>query len=207
MKYSDIKPKNIYYVDFEPTKGNEFRGNHLALVLKLNKDKRTVVVLPLTSSPSGVGGNKISLGFIASLPANLKSSETFAVLDQMRTVDYARFKQIDEKGKPIFPNIPDKLYLDIWVSISNETLFNITLDDKKYIYETLYFQALGKKIQDLAYNIIKERKKVTYVNNISSIEAEIIAIINSAPYWSWESHVNKDVGEIIRELLKKALTN
>ena len=203
MKYSDIKPQNIYYVDFEPTKGNEFRGNHLALVLKLNKDKRTAVVLPLTSSPSGVGGNKISLGFITSLPTNLKTSKTFAVLDQTRTVDYTRFKQIDEKGKPIFPNIPNKLYLDILVSISSETLFNIPLDEKLYIYENLYFQVLSKKIQDLAYHIIKERQKSDCVKNIASIEAEILEIINSVPRWSWESHVNKDVGEIIHEILKK----
>ena len=173
------------------------------MVLKLNKDKRTAVVLPLTSLVSGVGGNKISLGFIASLPVNLRAAETFAVLDQIRTVDYTRFKRLDEKGKPVFSSITDKLYLDILINISSEALFNIPIDDKIYVYETLYFQALGRKLQDLAYNIIREHKKSPCVKNIESIEAEILEIINSVPQWLWENHVNKDAGEVIHEIIKK----
>ena len=40
MRYSDIKEKYVYYVDFNPVKACEFNNNHLAVVLKKNNDKK-----------------------------------------------------------------------------------------------------------------------------------------------------------------------
>jgi len=204
MKYSDIKPKHIYYVMFDPVQGNEFRGNHLALVLKLNKDKRTAVVLPLTSSPQGAGGNKISLGYILSLPANLRKTETFAILDQVRTVDFTRFKQADEKGKFILPVIDGNLFLKIWINIFSESIFNIALDDKIHISELLYSQSLGAKLQDLAYNLKKEiNSSAPDMEKILGIENKIIEIINNVPGGAWEDYVNADIAKIIFKILEK----
>jgi len=204
MKYSDIKPTHIYYVRFDPVEGNEFRGHHLAIVLKLNKDKRTAMVLPLTSSSQGAGGNKISLGYISSLPSNLRKTETFAILDQTRTVDFKRFKQADEKGKFITPTIDNKLFFKIWISVLSEELFDIPEDEKIHIHEILYSQALGSKIQELAYSIVKEKKLATPdVDKISSIENKIIEIINTVPHDAWENYVNADVAKTIFEFLKK----
>lgn len=53
MKFSDIKVKHIYNVIFDPVRDCEFNGKHLALVLKQNNDKRTFIVMPLTSEPNG----------------------------------------------------------------------------------------------------------------------------------------------------------
>ena len=202
MNYSDIKPKQIYYVNFAPVVGNEFNGNHLALVLKLNKDKRTAVVLPLTSSPQGVGGNKVSLGCILSLPANLRETETFAILDQIRTVDFKRFRQANEKGKFVTPIVEDRLFFKIWGSILSEALFNISIDEKIHIYEILYSQSLGAKIEDLVYSIIKEKKVVSSDRDkILNIKNSIIEIINIVPYGAWNNYVNADIAEIINEIL------
>jgi len=201
---NNIEPKHIYYVTFDPVKGNEFSGKHLALVLKLNKDNRTAVVLPLTSSPQGVGGNKKSLDYILSLPSNLRETETYAILDQIRTVDFKRFTQAKDKGKFITPIVENKLFKKIWIIILEEGLYNVPEDDKIHIYEKLYSKALVTKVQNLAYGIIKEKKVATPdMRKISSIENEIIEIINKVPYGAWENHISADAVEIIHEILKK----
>ena len=61
MKASDIKVGYIYYVDYEPVRNGEFNGVHLSVVLKMNSDRYTFVVMPLTSSANGNGVNKIIL--------------------------------------------------------------------------------------------------------------------------------------------------
>ena len=68
MRFSDVKERYLYYVDFDPVRYCEFNGNHLAVVLKKNNDKRTAIVMPLTSRENGVGTNKILIDNIEDLP-------------------------------------------------------------------------------------------------------------------------------------------
>lgn len=85
MKYSDINIGSIYNVDFDPVRPCEFDKLHLALVLKKNNDKKTAIVLPLTSASNGNNVNKINLGKLDCLPSSLKTADTYAVYNQIRT--------------------------------------------------------------------------------------------------------------------------
>ena len=106
MKYSDIKEKYVYYVDFNPVRACEFNNNHLAVVLKKNNDKKTAIVMPLTSRENGVGTNKMLLPTINDLPARLKGDDSYAVYDQVRSVNYNRFQ-------PVFENTTGMVVVDV----------------------------------------------------------------------------------------------
>lgn len=98
MKAQDIKVGHIYYVDFEPTRKGEFDKNHMALVLKKTVNEITFIVIPLTSNQSGLGINKVELEITSQLPKNLQSKKTYAVYDQIRTVNASRFHPLLENG-------------------------------------------------------------------------------------------------------------
>ncbi len=133
MRTSKIKVGHAYYVDFEPTRKGEFGGTHLAIVLKKNHDKISFVIVPTTSKNSGIGINKISLGKLDCLPDNINEDETYVVIDQVRTVDASRFRNLKDKNKVIEAVIPrDKLNLiyrevikDFLHDVPNEELINI----------------------------------------------------------------------------------
>lgn len=124
MKTKDIKVGHVYYVDFEPTRKNEFNKKHLAVVLKKNADKITFVVIPLTSKDTGVNVNKLSLGYLECLPERLRSKETFAVYDQVRTLNANRFEAIYDKNEIIDVALPEKelktLYKQIIIDILHD---------------------------------------------------------------------------------------
>lgn len=64
--------------------------------LKVRKYK----LMPLTSASNGNGINKIHVGQILSLPASLRSNDTYAVFNQVRTVNASRFISLKE-GKTV----------------------------------------------------------------------------------------------------------
>ncbi len=94
MKASDIQVGHIYYVDYEPTRRGEFGKLHMCVVIKKNNDLITFVTVPLTSQEDAPYDNKFSLGIIDSLPDNLREKESFAVLDQIRTLNASRFRKL-----------------------------------------------------------------------------------------------------------------
>lgn len=96
MRFSDIKVGCVYNVIFEPVRNGEFGGKHLAVVLKKNNDKATFIVMPFTSAPNGVGLNKVKLGIMDGLPLSLKCNDTYAVYNQIRTVNADRFIALKE---------------------------------------------------------------------------------------------------------------
>jgi PemK-like protein. len=101
MQFSDILVQHLYFVNFDPVQQCEFDRQHLALVLKRNNDNRTFVVMPLTSQPNGDGVNKKRLGMISMLPPNLATNVTYAVFNQVRTVNASRFSSIKNGGTPV----------------------------------------------------------------------------------------------------------
>lgn len=131
MKASDIKVGNIYYVDFEPSRKKEFNGHHMALVLKKNINEITFIVIPMTSNKDGIGKNKISLGVIESLPERLKADnhESYAVYDQVRTINASRFSNIiSDKGEIMEATLDkDKLTM-VYKAIIKNLIYD--LDDK-----------------------------------------------------------------------------
>ena len=57
--------------------------------------------MPLTSSPNGNGINKIFTGKILTLPSSLRTNDTYAVLNQIRTLNASRFISLKEGRETI----------------------------------------------------------------------------------------------------------
>ena len=159
MRFSDIKVGYIYNVIFDPVRDCEFDGKHLAVVLKRNNDKATFIVMPLTSAPNGVGVNKIKLGAMNSLPSSLKTNDTYAVYNQVRTVNADRFIALKEgsavKECPMEKHIFHKL---LFLSL-REMVYSIPQEDRIEILKSVYEAELISKAKDIAYQIVKLRKE------------------------------------------------
>ena len=158
MRFSDIKVGYIYNVIFNPVRDCEFDGKHLAVVLKRNNDKATFIVMPLTSAPNGVGVNKIKLGAMNSLPSSLKTNDTCAVYNQVRTVNADRFIALKEgsavKECPMEKHIFHKLLL---LGL-REMVYSIPQEERIEILKSVYEAELISKAKDIAYQIVKIRK-------------------------------------------------
>lgn len=183
MRYSDIKERYIYYVQFNPIKGNEFRNNHLSVVLKKNNDKRTAIVMPLTSSESGQGENKILLDEITSLPERLKGDKSYAVYDQVKTVDFERFMPVfkNTTGNEIVEvNLEDEVFTMLVELAAREMEKKLSLDEKMIIYKKKFNESVNQKIVNLAYKI---KRSTGNEDEIKRIENEIKGILyNSIEY-------------------------
>lgn len=158
MRFSDIKVGYIYNVIFDPVRDCEFDGKHLAVVLKRNNDKATFIVMPLTSAPNGVGVNKIKLGAMNRLPSSLKTNDTYAVYNQVRTVNADRFIALKEgsavKECPMEKHIFRKL---LFLAL-REMVYSIPQDERIEILKSVYETELVSKAKDMAYQIVKLRK-------------------------------------------------
>lgn len=203
MRFSDIKEGYIYNVIFDPVRNCEFNGKHLAVVFKKNNDKETAIVMPLTSSPSGVGANKIKLGPMDCLPISLKRNDTYAVYNQIRTVNADRFIALKE-GTMIKECKMEKdvLYHLMYLSL-RELVFNVPQDDRigilKYAYET----ELISKAKDIGYQIVKLRKKGEPDKKlIDELLLQIKEIIKNVPYSLEEKFVADGIEAIFDEAKK-----
>lgn len=203
MRFSDIKVGYIYNVIFDPVRDCEFDGKHLAVVLKKNNDKATFIVMPLTSEPNGVGVNKIKLGEMACLPSSLKGNDTYAVYNQIRTVNANRFIALKEGGavkecemeKNIFHNL---LFLGL-----REIVYSIPQDDKIEILKRTYESEIVAKAKDMAYQIIKLRKNPNSdQEEIGELLLQISGTIKNVPYSLNKQLVNDGVGAIFEEAKK-----
>ena len=160
MKSSDIKIGHVYYVDYEPVKDGEFNGRHLSVVMKKNNDKATFVVMPLTSSPNGDGANKLNIGKITGLPSSIKTKDTYAVYNQVRTVNAMRFFSVKNGN------------MRIDVSMANTVLLNLFELRERFT-----------KAENLAYIIIKLRKATALDNEkITALKNEIRETLKGVPY-------------------------
>lgn len=159
MRFSDIKVGYIYNVIFDPVRECEFDGKHLVVVLKRNNDKATFIVMPLTSAPNGVGVNKIKLGAMNSLPSSLKTNDTYAVYNQVRTVNAVRFIALKEgsavKECPMEKHIFHKL---LFLGL-REMVYSIPQEERIEILKSVYEAELISKAKDIAYQIVKLRKE------------------------------------------------
>lgn len=167
MKYSDINIGCIYNVIFDPVNDCEFNGIHLALVLKRNNDKKTYIVIPLTSEPNGDGINKINIGKINTLPTSLKNNTTYAVYNQIRTINANRFMVLKEGINKIESKIDKNILNKVLLLSIIELMHDIPQDDKINIYKKAYESELVIKAKDIAYTIIK-------INNSGNVDEAII---------------------------------
>jgi mRNA interferase MazF len=80
-----MKRGEVWWVDLDPTRGSEIRKTRPAVVLSvdaLNRARRTVVVVPLSSSPTPRPPIVV--------PAPSAGPNSTAVCDQVRAVDKQR---------------------------------------------------------------------------------------------------------------------
>lgn len=204
MRYSDIKEKYVYYVDFNPVRSCEFNNNHLAVVLKKNNDKKTAIVMPLTSKENGVGTNKMLLPTIKDLPARLKGDDSYAVYDQVRSVNYSRFQ-------PIFKNttgmvvvdvkIDDEVFLSIIEKGVEELEKKLSLEEKLELYSKKLHNSVNEKIVNLAYEIKKTNEE--HQEKIASLESKIRETIYNINEFSFSEKERQDgIEEIILKIIK-----
>lgn len=202
MRYSDIKERYIYYVQFNPIIGNEFNKNHLSVVLKKNNDKRTAIVMPLTSSKSGQGENKILLDEISSLPERLKGDKSYAVYDQVRTVDFGRFQPVfkDSTGKEIVEvNLEDEVFTMLVELGTREMEKKLSLDEKMIVYKKKFNESVNEKIVNLAYQI---KRNEGNQDEIKRIENEIKGIVyNNIKYTFNDIDKENGIENIINTIL------
>lgn len=202
MRYSDIKERYVYYVQFNPIKGNEFKKNHLSVVLKKNNDKRTAIVMPLTSSESGQGKNKILLDEISSLPERLKGDKSYAVYDQVRTVDFERFQPVfkDSTGKEIVEvNLEDEVFSMLVELGTREMEKELSLDEKMIIYKKKFNESVNEKIVNLAYQIKRNKGNQ---DEIKRIENQIKGIVyNNIEYTFSDIDKENGIENIINTIL------
>lgn len=200
MRFSDIKEGYIYNVIFDPVRNCEFNGKHLAVVFKKNNDKETVIVMPLTSAPNGAGVNKIKLGPMSCLPSSLKGNDTYAVFNQVRTVNADRFISLKEGGvikecemeKNVFHNL---LYLGM-----RELVYNIPQNDRIAILRHAYETEQILKAKDLGYQIIKLRKNTTLDKElIDELLVQIKETIKDIPYSLDRQLINDGIDAIFEE--------
>lgn len=182
MKISDIKVGNIYYVDYEPVRNGEFNGLHLSVVLKKNNDKHTFVVMPLTSSANGDGVNKINIGKVAALPPNINHKDTYAVFNQVRTVNASRFRAVKNDSGRVNVTMDNEIMCKLYDLLLCDVLYNVTSNDKISILKNAYDKERFNKAKDMAYAIIKLRKSETNEAKATVLKTSIREILKDASY-------------------------
>lgn len=203
MRFSDIKTGYIYNIIFDPVRDCEFDGKHLALVLKKNNDKVTFIVMPLTSAANGVGINKIELGQIDSLPMSLKGNHTYAVFNQIRTVNASRFIALKEGGSVIECPMKKSVFTKLILLGITELIHSISQDERISILKTAYESEKIVKSKDLAYTIIGLRKTDTGCQKqISALKDEIRETLQNIPYSLEQKYVDDGIQDIFEEALQ-----
>lgn len=198
LRVSEIRIGHVYFVDFDPVQPCEFDKRHLAVVLKKNNDNRTFVVIPLTSQPNGNQVNKIKLedAFIG-LPLSLNKNDTYAVFNQIRTVNANRFIAIKDSGNPVPVKIRSELFTRLLELCIKDLMHNVELDNRIMLLRQMYHKELLNKAINLAYHIIAANKKHDVdTEEIKRVESEIHEIISNIPYELDQSDIDNGVQAI-----------
>lgn len=218
MTFSRIKVKRIYVVNFDPVKKPEFDSEHLALVLKKNNDKKTCIVMPLTSESNGVGANKINIGKISTLPSNLRNVDSYAVYNQIRTVNISRFKPLKDGQDYIDAVIDDNLFFKLLDLGIHELLHGLNLDEKIEFHKKQYEKSYVSKMIDLSYYVLRLQKQIdklksdTTIDNtnlinqlnseLESIKSEIICILKmNIEYILTQEQINHGIKDLLDSLV------
>ena len=197
MRFSDIKVGYIYNVIFDPVRDCEFDGKHLAVVLKKNNDKASFIVMPLTSARNGVGVNKMDVGKMSCLPTSLQNNHSYAVFNQIRTVNANRFIALKEGGTVIECQMEKPLYYQLMVLGLQEIVYNIPQDEKIALLKKTYEAEMVAKARDIAYKILSMKKcKDFEKEQVLALEMQIKDIIKDTPYSLEEQFINDGIDEI-----------
>lgn len=179
IRVKDIKEKRVYYVDYEPSVGNEFGKHHLSLVLKKNREDKTLIVVPLTGKKDNRTPEKTIKIKVEGLPERLKQKESYAVINKVRTLDYSRFEHILD-GKIIEVEASDVEFTNLISHITDELEESLDLETKKKMYAEKIDRAINKEIKNLVYEykrlkenrdgIVTKIMDIIYNNNKDFLE-------------------------------------
>lgn len=187
MKFSNVKEKHIYNVIFDPVRQCEFDLTHPAVVLKKNNDNRTCIVMPLTTESNGVGINKIDIGCIPTLPSSLRGNNTYAVFNQVRTVNVSRFiafkEMIGGQNTPIDCPMDDLTFDVLLQKALSELTFTYTIDEKMNLYQKLYNKEKLNKCIRIAYDIKRlDTESATLENQKKLLNNELNQLLVNFDY-------------------------
>lgn len=213
MRYSDVKTKHIYNVIFDDVRECEFDRKHLAIVLKKNNDMKTCIVMPLTTEQNGSGLNKIKVGSLECLPPNLREDETYAVFNQIRTLNVSRFIALKEGNSRVECKVDDELFLNLISLGFNDILFELSFDEKIDFFKKEYERACIAKAIDMAYTILKLKKNIKslegdlYIEKCSIIEELRVNILdilsNEFEYTLTKKQVDDGIKSIFDDILNQ----
>jgi len=203
MRFSDVKIGHMYFVIFDPVRYCEFDGRHLSLVLKKNNDKKTVVVMPLTSQSNGDGVNKIKLGTMACLPTSIRCNETYAVFNQVRAVNCDRFIALKENSITVEAKIDDGLFFKLLHLTIKDLILDIDQHQRIDLLKKAYEIECVDFAKDLAYNIIKLKKEIMNKDNeIERLSQDIKGIIGNIDYKLEQKYLDDGIGDIFDDITK-----
>ena len=202
MRTLKIKVGHVYYIDYEPVRGGEFNGLHLSVVLKRNNDKNTFVVMPLTSSSNGEGTNKVNMGKISALPPSINNKNSYAVYNQVRTVNSSRFRAVKHGKNKIDVAVDNKTMQGLYDLLINDILFDVGQEDKISILKKAYDSARFNKAKDMAYNVIKLGKTIGNEEKITALKIKIKETLTDATYTLDATHITDGIQKIFDEALK-----
>jgi len=197
LRFSDIKVGYIYFVIFDPVRDCEFNGQHLALVLKKNNDGKTFIVMPLSSAANGEGINKYHVGSLTCLPSSLRSNDTYAVFNQIQTVNSNRFIALKE-GNNVIECMMDKvMYYTLLKLAMHEIVFSIPQDDRIDIFKKMYEEEKVLKAKDIAY-VIKGSSNITQAERIQKL-IQIKELLQGVSFLLPQKYIDDGIGILFDE--------
>lgn len=158
--------------------------------------------MPLTSASNGNNVNKINIGQISTLPASLRNCNTYAVYNQIRTVNASRFirlKEYDENGnnKPVDCPLDADVFKNLLKLAIEELCFSYDYDEKMELYLALYNSVKLKKCITLAYQIKKSTEET------AALYDELANLLDNFEYTLSKTEINNGI-ETIFENAKKS---
>lgn len=210
MKYSDVLVRHIYNVDFDPVRECEFNGIHLAVVLKKNNDNKTMLVAPLTRSSNGDGDNKTNLGKIATLPVNLRNSDSYLVYNQVRVVNCSRVLSLkDENRNRMNCDIGSVLFSEILAYCSDEVNSIMPLEERAHYHYKSYVKAIMAQVINAGYTIKRMLEAKESATKVSYQSMQLVGLLNNLPFKEHMGHTEKQNGIdlIIEKCLNNTITN
>lgn len=206
IRLNDIKEKKIYYVDYEPSVGNEFGRHHMSLVLKKNQVDKSLIVVPLTGREDKITPDKTIKVKIQGLPKRLQQKESYAVINKIRTVDFSRFEPVLD-GKIIEVEIDNSEFIKLISYITDELEGSLSLEQKKEIYTEKINRAINIEIKNLAYRYKNLQKSNDETNSIVTKIMDIIynnkEFLNLNKYEFTDNDKKNELENTIREILEK----
>ncbi|WP_343346231.1 type II toxin-antitoxin system PemK/MazF family toxin [Terrisporobacter petrolearius] len=209
----EIKVKHVYYVNFNPVESSEFKDNHLAVVLRKNKNNKnrgdeTFIVIPLTKQlTKDNAGLEIK---IDGLPQKIKGNKSIAIGNKIRSVNYCRFTYIINDNGELSKDI--KVDDETFVNLINHGIahleHSLTIEEKIDLHKTKLDIFTKDHIRDLAFKIKKSKKENEEYESIENNIMDIIIDKNSDlldidKYNLSQEDIKSGIRDIIENVIKK----